>query len=180
MTKLYLITGCSGGGKSTLLKALAEAGHAVVPEPGRRILRSRPPGDDTAAPWSDLEAFAHCAMALALSDINAVMAKSPAPTAAFFDRGVVDAATALAFATGAKPQDLLANAPRYAEPVFLAPPWRTLFRTDPERRHSFEDAVAEFDRIRECLQSLNYAAVTLPRVATAERVAFVLNEIAHA
>ncbi|MEO1705188.1 MAG: AAA family ATPase, partial [Pseudomonadota bacterium] len=40
MAEHILITGCSGGGKSTLLAALAQQGHAVVREPGERIVRS--------------------------------------------------------------------------------------------------------------------------------------------
>ena len=35
-----VISGCSGGGKSTLLMELARRGHAVVDEPGRRIVQA--------------------------------------------------------------------------------------------------------------------------------------------
>ena len=38
MSRFVILSGCSGGGKSTLLDALAERGFAVVPEPGRRIV----------------------------------------------------------------------------------------------------------------------------------------------
>jgi hypothetical protein len=37
-----LITGCSGGGKSTLLAELRARGHPVVEEPGRRSRRFSP------------------------------------------------------------------------------------------------------------------------------------------
>jgi predicted ATPase len=36
---LVVISGCSGGGKSTLLAELAQRGYGVVEEPGRRIVR---------------------------------------------------------------------------------------------------------------------------------------------
>jgi predicted ATPase len=37
--RFVVISGCSGGGKSTLLAELARRGHAVVEEPGRRIVQ---------------------------------------------------------------------------------------------------------------------------------------------
>ena len=36
--RFVILSGCSGGGKSTLLDELARRGHAVVAEPGRRIV----------------------------------------------------------------------------------------------------------------------------------------------
>jgi predicted ATPase len=36
--KFVLITGCSGGGKSTLISMLNEKGFNTVTEPGRRIV----------------------------------------------------------------------------------------------------------------------------------------------
>ncbi|MPT22826.1 MAG: ATPase, partial [Starkeya sp.] len=38
MDRFVVISGCSGGGKSTLLTELARRGFAVVEEPGRRIV----------------------------------------------------------------------------------------------------------------------------------------------
>ncbi|MCL2892590.1 AAA family ATPase [Brenneria tiliae] len=39
MNHFVIISGCSGGGKSTLLTELKRRGHAVVEEPGRRIIQ---------------------------------------------------------------------------------------------------------------------------------------------
>ncbi|MEW6315305.1 MAG: AAA family ATPase, partial [Pseudomonadota bacterium] len=51
MQQLVVISGCSGGGKSTLLEALRRRGYAVVEEPGRRVIaeQSRNAGD--GLPW---------------------------------------------------------------------------------------------------------------------------------
>ena len=68
MTKLVVISGCSGGGKSTLLEELARHGHATVEEPGRRIVREEMAGQGVALPWLDAVAFARRAMAMALED----------------------------------------------------------------------------------------------------------------
>jgi predicted ATPase len=38
MDRFVVISGCSGGGKSTLLAELGRRGHTVIEEPGRRIV----------------------------------------------------------------------------------------------------------------------------------------------
>lgn len=59
MTSRHVVlSGCSGGGKSTLLSALGRRGWVVVPEPGRRIVEEEQRGDGRALPWVDLAAFA--------------------------------------------------------------------------------------------------------------------------
>ncbi|MBQ2262738.1 MAG: AAA family ATPase, partial [Loktanella sp.] len=57
-----IISGCSGGGKSTLLLELKRRGFETVEEPGRRIVLEELRGDGKALPWVDLEAFARKAI----------------------------------------------------------------------------------------------------------------------
>jgi len=67
-----VISGCSGGGKSTLLEELRRRGHAVVEEPGRRIVREELTRGGTALPSVDSEAFPRCAVDMALADLESV------------------------------------------------------------------------------------------------------------
>jgi predicted ATPase len=62
-----VISGCSGGGKSTLLTELGRRGYVMVEEPGRRIVRAEMPGDGLALPWVNATAFARRAITLALA-----------------------------------------------------------------------------------------------------------------
>lgn len=39
MNKLVIISGCSGGGKSTLLSELSNRGYTVIEEVGRKIVK---------------------------------------------------------------------------------------------------------------------------------------------
>ena len=41
MDRFVVISGCSGGGKSTLLAELGRRGYAVVEEPGLRIVQNQ-------------------------------------------------------------------------------------------------------------------------------------------
>jgi predicted ATPase len=74
------------------LAELARRGHAVVEEPGRRIVQEELAGDGSALPWIDGAAFARRAMAVAPADrLGAGRLRGWV----FFDRRLIDAAAAL-------------------------------------------------------------------------------------
>lgn len=174
MSRLVLISGCSGGGKSTLLAELAAHGFAVVGEPGRRVVKQELKRGSNALPWIDMPAFARRAFEMAREDY-AVARSRPGWT--FFDRGLVDAAAALQLATDEPiPEELIA-ANRYYEQVFLTPPWPEIYGTDPERRHGFADAVAEYDRLTKVFPNLGYEIVMIPKAETSDRVDFILKHL---
>ncbi len=174
MNRRVLISGCSGGGKSTLLAELAARGFSVVEEPGRRIVRQELESNGNALPWTDMAAFARRAIAMATKD-HAAAASQPGWT--FFDRGLVDAVSGLHHATGEPLPTALIAANRYHPRVFLAPPWPEIFATDPERRHGLDDAVAEYDRLAMLLPTLGYEAVVLPRAPVRDRADFILQHL---
>lgn len=160
------ISGCSGGGKSTLLAELARRGFAMIEEPGRRIIESGGP-----TPWDDLAGFARRAVAMALADLDAA-ADLPGPV--FFDRGLIDAAVALEHATG-EPAALDLTA-RY-DRVLLAPPWPEIHVTDDARRHGIAEALAEYARLEIAWPALGYAPVLLPRSDVGARADFVQEQL---
>lgn len=166
-----VLSGCSGGGKSTVLAKLAALGHAVVEEPGRRIIAEEIASGGTALPWIDLEAFLRRAIDMALAD-RAAAAANQAWT--FFDRGLVDAASALEDLTGEPVLRSLCMAHRYHRRVFVTPPWSEIYVTDADRKHDFDEAVAEYDRLAQTFPSLGYEVVPLPKTTPAARADFVL------
>jgi predicted ATPase len=169
--RFVIISGCSGGGKSTLLAELAVRGHAVVEEPGRRIVRQELDSGGSALPWVDGPAFARRAMAMALEDRAAAADVSGW---VFFDRGLIDAAVALQHLTGEPVLAPLREAHRYHRAVFLTPPWPEIYVTDPERRHGFEMAVAEYERLLQAYPALGYQISILPKLSVKARADFVL------
>jgi len=171
--RFVLLTGCSGGGKSTLLKALKERGFPTVEEPGRRIVSDELAGQGTALPWVDMKAFALRAVEMAKSDLQAA---KHIDGIVFFDRGLIDAAVALARSGGQTMEETLGETQAYWKRVFVVPPWRELFANDAERRHTFDDAVQEHLRIEEALDALGYIRIELPKVPVQERVEIVLKE----
>jgi predicted ATPase len=178
--RFVVLSGCSGGGKSTLLAALAARGYRTVEEPGRRIVRAELEGDGRALPWVDLAGFARRAIAMALEDraeVEKVLAGAGAGEGwTFFDRGLIDAASALQMATGEPALDAVAEH-RYHRRVFLTPPWPEIHTADAERRHGFEDAIAEYEQLAAVYPALGYETILVPKRPVAERVEFILDAL---
>ena len=172
--RFVLVTGCSGGGKSTLMEELARLGHRTVEEPGRRIVREELAGEGSALPWIDLAAFARRAIRMAVADWRRARECGDAGAWTFFDRGVIDAASAFDVATGRKVLAPFARRYRYRPLVFLAPPWPEIHTGDDGRRHGFEAATEEYERLASELPALGYETRLLPKAPVAERAAFVL------
>ncbi|WP_180899556.1 AAA family ATPase [Martelella soudanensis] len=172
MDNFFVISGCSGGGKTTLIAALARRGHAAVEEPGRRIVAEELAGDGAALPWVDPEAFARRAIDMAIADFER-MRRHDGPV--FFDRGLVDAVAALSHVTGAAPG--LLSQYRYNAVAFMTPPWPEIFENDDERRHGLERGVEEYQRLLKFYPAHGYRPVILPKMAVEARVDFVLGHV---
>ena len=176
VNRFVVISGCSSGGKSTLLAELGRRGYATVEEPGRRIVKEELASAGSALPWVDGAAFARRANAMALADRAATGNSSGW---VFFDRGLIDAASALEHLTGEPVLAALARSHRYHRRVFLAPPWPEIYATDTERRHGLDAALAEYSRLLQVYPSLGYDVSILPKIGVAERADFVLGVLAQ-
>lgn len=174
MNRFVVISGCSGGGKSTLLSELQRRGHAVVEEPGRRIILEEQCRGGRAVPWIDMAVFLRRAIEVALED-RAQAWRNAGWT--FFDRGLIDAAAALEALSGESLLDTLGQQHRYHACVFLTPPWPAIYRQDTERRHDFEAALLEYERLRRAYPALGYEISVLPECSVAERADFVLERL---
>lgn len=163
-----LITGCSGAGKSTLLAELARRGQDTVKEPGRRVIRAETRMGGKGRPWENAERFAKLCLKMAIADWDGVRAGT-----VFYDRGVLDAALLLDRMGQADVAAGYLKSYPYDGTVVLAPPWENLFRSDPDRRQSFADAMDEYVSITEALARLGYEARLLPEAGVAERAEWV-------
>lgn len=173
---LFVVSGCSGSGKSSLIAALAQQGEGVSNEPGREIVKEELARGGDGLPWSNTQRFIDLCAERAIRDFDR-HAKLNRRT--FFDRSFIDVASAVAL-TGLKAPDRLLVAlesKRYAPVVFISPPWEALFQTDAERRHEFSEAVAEYDVLVPTYLRHGYEIVFIPQRSIAERVSFVLSTV---
>ena len=173
----FAITGASGGGKSTLIAALAARGCATQPEIGRQIVREQLDSGGTALPWADRRAFRDLLLDRSLAAYDAW---ADHPGRVFFDRSFAEA---LGYGTliGHPPSAAVwaaARARPLAQPVFVCPLWPEIFDGDAERRHDLAFAKADLAATLDAYRALGCRLVEVPRAPVAERVAFVLRVVA--
>ncbi len=171
MDRFVIVSGCSGGGKSSLVAELRRRGHEAVEEPGRRIVAQELATGGTALPWIDMAAFARRAVEVALEDRAAAQRL---PGWVFFDRGLIDAAAGLDYATGGSALASLARQHPSHHRVFLVPPWPEIYVNDDERRHGFAEAAAEYERLARAYAQLGYEVVILPKMNVGTQANLVL------
>lgn len=176
MDNFVIISGCSGGGKSTLLAELERRGHAVIEEPGRRVVQQQLREQGQALPWLDLVGFLHRVMDMAQADYASAAQKNAQWV--FFDRGMIDAAAALERLTGEPVLAAATESCRYRRQVFLTPPWPEIYVQDAERRHDMQAALEEFEQLQSVYPALGYQVSLLPRTSVAERADFLLRALA--
>lgn len=169
-----ILSGCSGGGKSTLLAELGRRGFETVEEPGRRIVAEEMRGEGRALPWVDLEAFAKRVIDMSSRDREHI---KHSEKWVFFDRGLVDAAAALTHVTGVALTDTLAGQNPFHRKVFLTPPWPEIYKTDGERQHGMEEGIGEYHRLLDAFEQLGYDTIVLPKVDVGARADFVLKHL---
>lgn len=168
------VSGCSGGGKTTLLHELDKRGYATVPEPGRRIVIDQQEIGGDVLPWKNPKSFVEHALEMALIDLQ------NRPTAddwVFFDRGLVDAASALSTFTGVAISDYLEGKPRYHRTAFLTPPWPEIYETDNERKHGLSEAIKEYERLLVTYPAVGYDVVILEKTSVHDRANAILERL---
>jgi predicted ATPase len=177
--RCFILSGCSGGGKSTLLEALARRGLAVYREPGRQIVREQLLIGGGALPSADPLRFVELVASRTMFQ-RAEAARHGG--VAVFDRGLVDCRAYLVGRGIAVPSWLerALDVFRHNRLVFMVPPWREIYVNDAERMHSFHEARREYDGLAEAYALRGCELVILPRLPVEERVEAVLRAVADA
>ena len=174
MNRRFVVTGGPGGGKSTLLDALAERGYRIAPEAARHLIKERLAAG--LSPRPDPVSFAR---AILDSDMQQYSAATDHDGITFFDRGVLDALYMLDLESGLWRDEIarLVQTFPYNDTVFLLPPWEAIYAMDSERDQTFEESVAVFEGMRRWYSRWGYETVEVPRAGVEARVSFILEQI---
>lgn len=167
-----VISGCSGGGKSTLLNELLTRGYSVVPEPGRQIVKEQIAIKGDGLPWINLKKFLDLALSRYLFQYNS---QKESQKLIFFDRSIIDAI----LLDNSQPEYFRQAAEKfkYNRLVFLVPPWKEIFANDAERKHDFDTAKKEFNELLIKYKNFGYETIIIPKTSVRERVDFILNRL---
>ena len=172
----FVLTGGPGSGKTALVEALRARGYACYVEDGRGVIRHHVAIQGPALPWLDPMLFAEMMLSWEMRSYDLAQ-QTPGPV--FFDRGVPDVQGFLQLLNFpvASHMRKASQIFRYNPTVFIAPPWKEIFRQDRERKQDFEEAVRTCETMREIYTELNYHLIEIPRTSVEERLGFLLNHV---
>lgn len=175
-SNFHIITGGPGSGKTSVIEALRERGYRCVDEVGRAIIQRQLRIGGNALHWGNREKYLELMLSHAMADYERV---EGIVEPVFFDRGVPEL-VGYCRLVGIPVPDHLRNAVAllpYAPVVFVAPPWKTIYRNDAERKQSFDEAVATCRAVTGANVAAGYEVVELPFASVEVRVGFVLERI---
>jgi predicted ATPase len=174
--RFVVISGCSGGGKSSLLAELAARGFRTFAEPGRQIVKEQTATGGTALPYVDDRAFGELCVSRTM---NRMIEAADADAYVFFDRSLLDPISHFDRMEREAPAHWTRAAQifRFNRIVFLVPPWPEIFANDAERKHSFEEALAQYEALPRTYERFGYTPIIVPKAPVAERADFILRSL---
>ncbi|MET7866498.1 AAA family ATPase [Micromonospora taraxaci] len=175
-SRLVVITGGPGSGKTALVDALHLAGFRAVPEAGRAIVTDQRAIGGRLLPWNDPALFDELVLAMGMRAHEDACAIGGT---AFFDHAIPCTVGFIRARAEPVPAHFHAAVARfrYHPTVFVAPPWRAIYRRDEARWESFEQAQGIHAAIVEAYREVGYRCVELPRADVATRVRVVLDRL---
>jgi predicted ATPase len=175
--KFIVISGCSSGGKSTLIAELSHHGYTVMPEVGREIVKAQLALGNPILPWKDPVGFCELLVEKSVARYHeASNIHDAKANLIFFDRCFLEGISYLQTLNiaNAHQYDHIVNELRYYPIIFMTPPWEEIFCEDPERQNTFKNAVAEYERLLADYVKFGYDLVILPKTSVKERYQYIV------
>lgn len=170
-SRLHVLTGAPGTGKSAILGWLASAGTSVVDEPAREILREQRSTGGSGTPDRHPAAFVDLLLQRSIEKYRATRRSG---TDVIFDRGIPDCvAYAVHLGVDPRPSLIACRGHRYERRVLIVAPWGDIYSVDEERTMSFEDALGFHDAIVHAYEGADYELIEVPRGSIEDRASFV-------
>lgn len=171
-----IVTGGPGVGKTTMLRALAARGYAVVEESAREIIRERRANGQSPRP-EPME----FAGELLRRDRSKYERSVFTESLVFFDRCLVESvAMAREAALLSEPQAAaVLGSLKFHRQVFILPPWRAIYVNDAERDHTLEHCQRVHDGLTRWYVACGYQVHEVPCVSPQQRAEHVLRALAE-
>ncbi len=177
MNKLVVISGCSGGGKSTLLSELHDQGYAVIEEIGRKLVKEQLAVNGDITPWEKPQIFCELLIDKSIEAYHqAEEMETVKDQIIFFDRSFLEGVNYFQSLKIHK-YDHFINELRFYPTIFMTPPWKEIYTQDDERKHAFEDGVKEYNQLLRFYPQCGYHIIELQKICVEDRVKFILSTI---
>jgi predicted ATPase len=170
----FVITGGPGVGKTTLLQELQKRFFTCIPEVAREIIKEQVAAHGDALPWKNRELYLQ--MMFDRSVDSYLSANNNNSSLIFFDRGIPDSLT-YAEIIGFEKTETMENVARhyrYNQNIFYLSPWKDIYKTDGERKQSWEEAVVISELNAEIYRRYHYTLIAVPNISPEKRADFIL------
>jgi predicted ATPase len=163
-----------GAGKSTVLNGLKELGYKCIDEPARIVLAEQRASGGNGVPEKDPGLFIQLMLEKTIAEYENITETNKI---VFFDRGFADLA-AYANLFGFSDEKYLRTAEKFgfSKNVFMFNGWREIYRTDDERKMSFEAADEFGKNVKLIYEKLGYRIIDVPLADIEGRVDFIFKQ----
>jgi len=176
----FVITGGPGVGKTTLLEELQRRFFTCIPEVAREIIKEQVAIQGFALPWKNKELYLQMMFDRSV-DSYLTANNSNNRSLIFFDRGIPDSITYAKIIGFEKTEAMEYDARfyRYNRNIFFLSPWQDIYKTDDERKQSWEEAVISSELNAKMYRRFNYTLIDVPKDSPEKRADFILTWIAE-
>jgi len=175
-TKLVLIIGGPGSGKTTIINELIAKGYTCYPEISREVTKKAQEKGIDQLFLTDPLLFSQLLLEGRINQHkNAVEEDAPV---VFIDRGIPDVLAYMHYKGDSYPEsfDMACKNHLYHQ-IFLLPPWENIYISDEQRYESFEQANLIHRYLVDTYKGYGYDLIEVPRETIAKRVEFILDRI---
>jgi predicted ATPase len=158
------------------LLELTKLGYTCAREAARQIIQEQVQTGGRALPWDDRRAYTRLMLQRSVESFREFAAVA---RPAFADRGIPDT-LCYARLIGLADARWIVRACRryrYAPLVFLAPPWKEIYRTDGERKQDFGEAERTHAVMTEVYREQGYRILELAKVTVEARAQFIVDAV---
>jgi len=129
-------------------------------------------------PWKNKELYATLLLEASLKSYHEVNSKTISDFI-FFDRGILDTICYMKMEHIPISNEVTEIAQQYSynRNVFILPPWKEIYKTDNERKQSWEEATFTFKKMKETYLEFGYSTIEVPKINVEERAEFIIQNI---
>ncbi len=171
-----VISGAPGTGKTSIINKLENKGYIVFPEISREIiLKYKNLGQDQLFLIDPIK-FSKILLTKRISQFN--MSNSLNSKNIFFDRGIPDILAYLNYKKISGEKDFKQASMKFKyDYIFIADPWKDIYKNDKQRYESFEESKIISKYIKKTYSENGYDYIKLPFSSVEDRINFIIKNI---
>ena len=171
----FILTGAPGSGKTSIIEELRKKNIFCVDEPAREILAEQRLIKGSGLPEINPQLFSDLLLSRSIMLYKSFLHKKEIVV---FDRGVSDNyAYAKLFSLDTTSYENAAYQYQSNKFIFMLSPWKEIYKTDDERKMSFEESMLFHHYFKEIYKKTNCKIIEVPKISLNKRVDFIVKRL---